>query len=94
MAETKINIRVDEKTKKEAKKTLESLGLDISSGVKLFLNSVINTQSIPFEIKTKNGYTQTEETIILKESQKALKDFKSAKSKGYKSAKELTKALL
>ena len=58
-ANTKINIRVDKKTKEQAKKTLEALGLDLSSGVKLFLKSVVNTQSIPFEVRTKNGTTSS-----------------------------------
>lgn len=91
--ETKINIRVDKQTKEKAQKTLESLGLDISSGVKLFLHSVINTQSIPFEIRTKNGYTKEQEAQILKESREAIEDFKSGKNKGFKSVKELVKSL-
>ncbi len=53
---TTLQIRIDEKTKKKAKETLESLGLDMSSGVKLFLEQVITTQSIPFSPVTPVGY--------------------------------------
>lgn len=53
--DTTIQLRVDKKTKKEAKKTLDEIGLDFSSAIKLFLKSVIATESIPFEIRTKNG---------------------------------------
>ena len=60
-ATAKINIRIDQETKDQAKETLEALGLDFSSGVKLFLKSVITTQSIPFEVRTKNGYTIKQE---------------------------------
>ena len=69
--ETKINVRIDRETKEKAQKTLESIGLDLSSGVKLFLHSVVNTQSIPFEIRTKNGYTQAQESRMLREVKEA-----------------------
>jgi DNA-damage-inducible protein J len=48
-----VNIRIDEKTKKAARKTLEAMGLDLSTGVKLFLNQVVIAQGIPFN-PTKN----------------------------------------
>ncbi len=47
---TTIQIRLDEKTKKNAQKAFESLGLDISSGIKVFINQVIKDQAIPFII--------------------------------------------
>ena len=45
---TVINIRIDKKTKDGAQKTLSSLGLDLSSGIKLFLNQVVTEKGIPF----------------------------------------------
>ncbi|MCX6755764.1 MAG: type II toxin-antitoxin system RelB/DinJ family antitoxin [Candidatus Nomurabacteria bacterium] len=50
---TTINIRIEKKTKDKAQKTLESMGLDLSSGIKLFLNQVVNENGIPFK-PTKN----------------------------------------
>lgn len=44
-----LSIRIEEKTKKAADKTLKSLGLDMSSAVKLFLNQVVIEQGIPFK---------------------------------------------
>ena len=44
-----LSIRIEEKTKREANKTLTALGLDMSSAVKLFLNQVIIEQGIPFK---------------------------------------------
>ena len=44
-----LSIRIEEKTKKEASKTLAALGLDISSAVKMFLNQVVIEQGIPFK---------------------------------------------
>ncbi len=50
---TTIQIRIDQKTKKQAKRVFDDLGIDISSGIKIFLNQVIKKNSIPFSI-TKN----------------------------------------
>ncbi|HMO78314.1 MAG TPA: type II toxin-antitoxin system RelB/DinJ family antitoxin [Candidatus Paceibacterota bacterium] len=44
-----VNIRIEEKTKREATKTLSALGLDMSSAVKMFLNQVVIDQGIPFK---------------------------------------------
>lgn len=44
-----LSIRIEEKTKKEAAKTLEALGLDLSTAVKMFLNQVVIEQGIPFK---------------------------------------------
>ena len=50
---TTMNIRIDEKTKKAARKALEGIGLDLSTGVKLFLNQVVIEKGLPFK-PTKN----------------------------------------
>ncbi len=51
-----ISIRINPKTKKAAQKTLSELGLDLSSGVKMFLEQVVTTQSIPFPVVTPTGH--------------------------------------
>ncbi len=66
-----IQIRVDAKTKAAARKTLNNLGLDMSSAVKLFLHNVINTQSIPLNLKTANGFTLSQEQTMIKETEDA-----------------------
>ena len=43
-----ISIRLEEKTKKAAVETLESLGLDMSTAVKMFLQQVVVEQGLPF----------------------------------------------
>ena len=84
-----IQLRIDSKTKKQAQKTLDDIGLDFSSAIKLFLKSVIATESIPFEIRTKNGFTLKQEQEIIKETDWAVKH-----GKRYSSAKELHKDLI
>ena len=49
-----INIRIDKKTKLLAVKAVEKMGLDISSAIKMFLNKVISTDSIPFRVGKMN----------------------------------------
>jgi len=50
---TTLNIRIEQNIKTKANKTLSSLGLDMSSAVKLFLNQVIIEDGLPFT-PTKN----------------------------------------
>jgi len=50
---TTLNIRIEESTKNKANKTLSSLGLDMSTAVKIFLNQVITENGLPFT-PTKN----------------------------------------
>jgi len=72
MSTNTIQIRIDTKTKNAARKTLDELGIDMSSAVKLFLNNVVHTKSIPLDLKTENGFTLAQEQALIKESQKAL----------------------
>jgi DNA-damage-inducible protein J len=51
---TVINVRIEKSVKNKAQKTLESLGLDLSSGIKMFLNQVVAEDGIPF-MPTKNS---------------------------------------
>ena len=81
---TTLQTRIDAKLKKDAKKALESMGLDLSTGVKLFLTQVVRTQSIPFEMFTYNNLPEAKKKAIVREAKYALKHGKS-----YKTAKEL-----
>ncbi len=82
MAST-LSIRIDPKTKKAAQKTLRDLGLDISGGVKLFLEQVVATESIPFTPTTKAGHKLRHWKIYKKEIEEAKRSGKS-----YKTAEE------
>ena len=68
-----IQIRIDKKTKDAAKKTLQEMGLDMSSAVKLFLTNVVNTQSIPLDLRTANGFTLAQERAMIAETEEAKK---------------------
>jgi addiction module RelB/DinJ family antitoxin len=88
-ANATIQIRIDSKTKAKAQATLKKLGLDISSATKLFLNKVIKTKSIPFIVRTVNGYTPEFEAEMLAE----LKAMRAGHEKTFKTAKEFMASL-
>ena len=48
---------VDRELLKDAVKILKSMGIDISSAMNLYLHQIIITETIPFQIKTGNGFT-------------------------------------
>jgi len=81
-----INVRIEEKTKRAASKALASMGLDLSTGVKIFLHQVVTEQGMPFK-PTKNPAALRAEWD--KEVAWALKH-----GKKYDSAEELLKDLL
>lgn len=70
---TTINVRIEKKTKIAASKALASMGLDLSTGVKLFLHQVVTEQALPFTPRTENGFTREHEKRIVKETKDALK---------------------
>ncbi len=84
-----LQIRIDSKTKKEAKTILDQLGLDMSSAVKMFFKQIINAKNIPFEIRGENGLT-LHNAEILRES---IIDAKSS-SKSFENGKTLIKDAL
>lgn len=54
-ATTTIQMRIDTKTKKEAGAALEALGLDLASGIRLFLRQVSTDKAMPFTPVTKEA---------------------------------------
>ena len=69
---TMVHVRVDEKVKKEAAKTLESMGLSVSDAVRVFLMRVVADKSLPFAVKAPNAASKAamaEAESILKAQQ-------------------------
>ena len=67
-------MRIDAKTKREATKVFADLGMDISTGMKMYLRQVIREKSLPFRPgRTVNGFTPEYEQELLKEEAWALK---------------------
>ncbi|MCX6733297.1 MAG: type II toxin-antitoxin system RelB/DinJ family antitoxin [Candidatus Peregrinibacteria bacterium] len=81
-----VQIRIDEKTKKSAKKILDEVGLDMSSAIKLYFNQITIRQGIPFQILTENGLTLDQEKQIQKASAESKKGVNVTKSMNAKDA--------
>ena len=84
-----IQIRIDAETKRETKKILDNLGMDMSTAVKLFFRQIINAKNIPFEIRGENGLT-LHNAEILRESIISAKN----SNKSFKSGSALVKDAL
>jgi DNA-damage-inducible protein J len=91
MASTTIQIRIDSKVKKEARKLFGSLGTDISSATKMFIAQSIKTQTLAVKGLTENGFTEKEERRILR-AVEASKNSKNL-SKKYSDVEELIRDL-
>ena len=86
---TTIQIRIDEKTKAGAKKVFKKMGLDVSSGIKLYLARVAQDKSVPFVLRTENGYTPEQERQMIRETEYAEKH-----GKRYASVEEAMRDIL
>jgi len=57
MATTMVHIRVDEKVKKRAAKTLAAMGMSISDAVRILLVRVAAEKALPFHVRVPNATT-------------------------------------
>lgn len=51
MSQTTINIRIDEKLKKEAEELFAEFGMNTTTAFTIFAKAVVRERKIPFEIK-------------------------------------------
>ena len=56
MPNTLVQFRVDENVKKEAAALFESLGLDLSSALRMFLVRSIKEGGVPFDMRNDETY--------------------------------------
>ncbi len=87
---TTIQIRIDEKTKREAQKILGKLGIDMSTAIKAYLKQITIKEGIPFPLYTENGLTAEEEQEILQSAEEAERGVNVSK---YMSVDELIEEL-
>ncbi|MGO8792255.1 MAG: type II toxin-antitoxin system RelB/DinJ family antitoxin [Terriglobia bacterium] len=57
MATTMVHIRIDEKVKERAAKTLSSMGMSVSDAVRILLVRVAAEKALPFEVKVPSKIT-------------------------------------
>ena len=54
MTETRLSVRVDNATKKNAEAVFNALGMNLSTGINIFLTRVAQSRSIPFALELDN----------------------------------------
>jgi len=86
---TTLQIRIDQKTKAKAQRAFKGMGIDMSSGVKLFLTQVGNTGEIPFRIFSADNYSEKKKMLLRRESNHAVRH-----EKRYRSIKEMHREIL
>ena len=91
---TTLQIRVDKKMKSEASKIFKSMGLDMSTGMKLFLAQVVNTKSIPFPVMSADFWPEEKKQELVRSADETLKDYKSGKIKAYDDVDEMFRDIL
>jgi DNA-damage-inducible protein J len=82
MATTMVHVRIDEKVKEDAAKTLAAMGMSVSDAVRMLLVRVAAEKALPFEVRVPNASTV-----------KAMQAADQRKGKRFKTAKALFKDL-
>lgn len=75
MAQTLINFRIEENTKKELEKICNELGITMSTAFNIFAKKVIREKRIPFDVSIDPFYSDSNKNA-LKESIKQLEEGK------------------
>lgn len=86
MAQTTLNIRIDEDVKKGLEEFCSAVGMNVSVAINMFAKAVIREQRLPFEVSLK---------IPNEETCKAIEDVKNKRnlSKTFSSIDELMEDL-
>lgn len=58
MAQTTINIRIDEETKRQFENFCNETGLNISTAINIFVKTVVREKQIPFKITSEPFYSE------------------------------------
>lgn len=73
-----IEIKADEQLIKEASEIFEALGMDLETGIEVYLRQVVDKKGIPFEV-----------TLEATESDSVLEDLKHNRTESFDSLDEL-----
>lgn len=63
-----VNIRMEEELKKQAEQLFAELGMNMTTAINVFVRQAVNYGGIPFEIVKKDGFYNTSNTLILRQS--------------------------
>lgn len=77
MAQTLVNLRMDEDVKKSMEETCKELGITMSAAFNMFARKMIREKRIPFEVSIDPFYSESN----MKYLKKVIKDIESGKAK-------------
>ena len=77
-----LNMRLDDELKKESSEIFDSLGMDLTTGIKIYLTKVVREKGIPFDL-----------TLPQSDLDEALKDMENGNYKTFSSKEDLLKDL-
>ncbi len=75
MAQTNVNIRMDEKLKKDFDKFCSDVGMSMTTAICIFAKRAVKEQRIPFEIVADTFYSKNN----IKRLEKAIKELNEGK---------------
>ena len=58
MAQTTLNVRIDEKLKKDLEEFCSNVGMNVSVAVNMFAKTVVREQRLPFEVAIDPFYSK------------------------------------
>jgi DNA-damage-inducible protein J len=58
MTEARLSVRIDPNTKRQAEAVFKELGMNLSTGISVYLTRVARTRSIPFALELDDDTTQ------------------------------------
>ncbi len=56
MAQTNLNIRIDENLKKQLESVVDDFGMNITTAITIFAKAVVRERRIPFDIKASDPF--------------------------------------
>jgi len=87
-----LQVRIDKKKKEQAQKIFKNLGMDLTTGVNVFISAVVRAKGIPFDLYDDFDDEDKKELHpeTIRQIQQGNKDFKNGK---YYTLEEVKKML-
>ena len=64
MAQTLVNFRIDEETKKEMEKVCDELGMTVTTALNIFIKKMTREKRIPFDVSIDPFYSKSNMKVI------------------------------
>lgn len=76
MAQTLVNIRMDEDLKKNMEQTCQELGMNMTTAITIFAKKMTREKRIPFDVSVDSFYSESNMTYL----KKVIEDIESGKA--------------